>query len=182
MLQLYIRGTEDNGKVLFDESTNKFLSVKGQFIQLEHSLLSISAWESKWKVPFLNSPKNAEQTIDYIRCMTLTPNVNPLLYQCIGVEEIKKVQAYIDDNKTATWFNNKDKSGGSKIVTSERLYSWMVVLGIPFECQTWHLSRLLVLIRACDELNAPPKKMSRSETAAYYKQKHAAQRASRGRR
>ena len=182
MLQLHIRGTDESGVVLFDEANNKFISAKSQTIELEHSLLAISAWESKWKVPFLGDDRSGEQLLDYIRCMTLTPDVDPNLYRCITPKEIAQVQAYINDPHTATWFNDKDTKPNHKVITAERLYSWMVQLNIPFECASWHLSNLLILIRACNELNNPPEKMSRSATAAYYKQQRAARRKAHSRR
>lgn len=182
MLSLTIKGTDESGVILFDEATNRFISVKTRTIQLEHSLISISRWESKWKVPFLGTRLTHEQTIDYIRCMTLTSGVDDNLYQCITDNDIITVQKYIEDNKTATWFKDDDsKRPNHKVITSERIYSWMVSLQIPFECEKWHLSRLMVLIRACSELNEPPKKMSRAETAAMYRAKHAAKHKPHGR-
>ena len=181
MLPLSIRGTDTSGVILFDESTNRFISVKGRTIQLEHSLISISKWESKWKIPFLGSKLDREQTIDYIRCMTLTAGVDDNLYQCITDADILEVQKYISEDKTATWFKDDGKPPNHKVITSERIYSWMVQLNIPFECEKWHLSRLMILIRACNELNEPPKKRSRAETAAMYRARHAAKHKTHGR-
>jgi len=182
VLQLHIQGTDKSGVLLFDEETNRFITAKSRTIQLEHSLISISKWESKWKVPFIGTELTHEQTIDYIRCMTLTSGVDDNLYACISDANIREVQAYITDEKTATWFReDKNQKPDYKVVTSERLYSWMVALNIPFECEKWHLSRLMVLIKACSELNAPPKKRSRAESAARYRAQHASRRRRRGR-
>lgn len=182
MLQLRIKGTEESGVVLFDEQTNRFITAKSRTIQLEHSLISISKWESKWKIPFVGTQLTREQTIDYIRCMTLSSNVDDNLYSCITDDDVLAVQKYISDERTATWFrDDKDKKEDHKVLTSERIYSWMVVLNIPFECEKWHLSRLMILIRAVSELNAPPKKRSRAESAAHYRAQHAARRRRRGR-
>jgi hypothetical protein len=182
VLQLHIKGTDESGVVLFDEQTNKFITAKSRTIQLEHSLISISKWESKWKVPFIGTQLTHEQTIDYIRCMTLNSGVDENLYACVSDENVRAVQQYITDEKTATWFReDKDKKQDYKVLTSERIYSWMVVLNIPFECEKWHLSRLMILIKAVGELNAPPKKRSRAESAAYYRAQHAARRKRRGR-
>lgn len=138
---------------VYDESTNMFSYIKGQTIVLEHSLVSVSKWESKWKIPFLSSEdKTASQTIDYIRCMTITQNVNPILYNNLTQSMLEKIQKYINDPMTATWFSNRNKQNSSKrVVTSELIYYWMIESGIPMECQKWHLNRLLTLIEVCNE-------------------------------
>lgn len=160
MLQLDIPGTE-----LFDETTNTFITFPGKTIQLEHSLVSISKWEARWKKPFLaKEPMTKEQSMDYIKCMTITPNVDPKLYDYIPTRLIKEVDQYVSDSMTATWFNEDGKGKKSnEVVTSEIIYYWMVSLNIPFECQKWHLNRLLTLIRVCNIKNQPPKKMSKKD-------------------
>lgn len=160
MLQIIIPTTE-----LFDEQTNEFVVVKGQKLQLEHSLVSISKWESKWNKVFLDKqPKTVEETIDYIKCMTLTPNVSPLVYKCVTNANIQEINKYIEAPMTATYFSENQKGRGSREkVTSELIYYWMIALQIPFECQKWHLNRLLTLIRICNIKNAPPKKMSKRQ-------------------
>ena len=139
---------------LFDESTNSFSYVKGQTISLEHSLVSISKWESTWKEPFLSDKqKTREQTLDYIKCMTITQNVNPLLYKNLSKSIIDTVQNYMNDPMTATWFNktpNQQQSKG-RVITSELIYYWMIEAGIPMECQKWHINRLMTLIQVCNE-------------------------------
>ena len=162
MLKITIPSSE-----LFDESTNRFITVKGRELQLEHSLVSVSKWESKWKKPFLgDKPKTREETIDYIRCMTITQNVDPSVYLGISDRNIQDVNAYIDDPMTATTFKNRTRKSNRQIVTSEIIYYWMISLEIPMECQKWHLNRLLTLIRVCDEKNQPGKKKSRKEIMA----------------
>lgn len=141
---------------LYDEKNEEFIDIPAQTICLEHSLVSVSKWESKWHKPFLDKryPKTQEEIIDYIRCMTITQNVNPNVYYLLSSSNINKVQAYIEDSMTATWFSdNKRSQGRSRVVTSELIYYWMVALQIPFECQKWHLNRLLTLIRVCNEEN-----------------------------
>lgn len=151
----------------FDERTNRFVTVKGQEIQLEHSLVSVSKWESKWKKPFLGKDvKTVEETIDYIRCMTITQNVNPDVYKNLSNENILEVNRYIDDPMTATTFKNNGRKASHQILTSEIIYYWMISLAIPMECQKWHLNRLLTLIRVCDEKNTPGRKKSRQEIIA----------------
>lgn len=160
MLRIVIPESE-----LFNEQTGEFISVKKQTLQLEHSLVSLSKWESKWHKPFLGKEdKTFDETIDYIRCMTLSQNVDPNAYMFLTQENIKEINDYIGDPMTATTFSN-DQSGRNnrEIITSELVYYWMVALNIPFECQKWHLNRLLTLIRVCDIKNQPPKKRSQGQ-------------------
>lgn len=149
----------------YDEATNTFLTSKEQKLTLEHSLVSISKWESKWKKPFISrDKKTVEETIDYIRCMTITKNVNPDAYYGIPIELIQKINEYIDDPMTATWINSREpKRYSRQIITSELIYYWMVSYRIPIECQKWHLNRLLMLIQVCDEKNKPEKKMTQRQ-------------------
>lgn len=154
---------------LFD-GVGSFINTKEQTLQLEHSLVSLSKWEAKWHKPYLSKkPMSLEETIDYIRCMTLTQNVDPNVYRAITPAILKTVTEYIDAPMTATTFSNRKRGGGRKIVTSEVLYYWMISYGIPFECQKWHLNRLLTLINVCNAEGAPPQKLSRAEVAAQYK-------------
>lgn len=161
MLQLTIPAIE-----LWDEKSQEFVSRKEKTLQLEHSLVSISKWESKWHKPFLSKTHMTdEETVDYIRCMTITQNVDSEDYNYITDENIKQVQDYIESPMTATWFKeekNKNKTSNEQ-VTNELIYYWMIALGIPIECQKWHLNRLLTLIRVCSAKNQPAKKMSQKE-------------------
>lgn len=165
----------------FVESTSSFVHIKEQKLQLEHSLVSISKWEAKWHKPFLSKePKTTEETIDYIRCMTITPNVDPMVYAGLSKDNIEDINAYIENPMTATWFNkeNLPKGRGSEeIVTSEIIYYWMIALQIPPEYQKWHLNRLLTLIQVCNIKNQPPKKMKKSEIIERNKRLNAARRA-----
>ena len=147
----------------WDESKQEFVSTKEQTLQLEHSLVSLSKWESKWCKPFLDTEKTTEEIIDYIRCMTLTQNVNPEVYRCLTNENIEQINNYINAPMTATKFSDNGGSRSREIITSELIYYWMIALDIPFECQKWHINRLLTLIRVCNIKNTPPKKMGRDE-------------------
>lgn len=149
----------------WDETAQEFISVKEQTLQLEHSLVSLSKWESKWCRAFLSrQPKSHEETIDYIRCMTLTQNVDPRVYAGLTNENVSQINKYVDAPMSATFFSEETKrSGPGEQVTSELIYYWMIALGIPFECQKWHLNRLLTLIRVCNIKNQPPKKHSAKE-------------------
>lgn len=162
MLQITIPKSE-----IFNEYTGEFTYIKEQTLQLEHSLISLSKWESKWCKSFLNtSDKTAEEVLDYVKCMTITQNVNPLAYQFLSAENLKKINEYINAPMTATTFSNDKTSRRSReIITSEVLYYDMISLGIPFECQKWHLNRLITLIRVCSVKSQPPKKMGRTELA-----------------
>ena len=150
---------------LWDESKQEFIHTKEQTLQLEHSLVSLSKWESKWEKPFLDERKDKsfEEIIDYIRCMTITQNVDPLVYRFLSKENIREINDYIGASMTATTFPKENVVGCGEIVTSELIYYWMVSFGIPFECQKWHINRLLTLIRVCNIKNRPAKSMSTRE-------------------
>jgi hypothetical protein len=160
MLHITIPGVEQ-----WDEVKQEFITTKEHTLQLEHSLVSLSKWESKWCKPFLTmNTRTFEETADYIRCMTITQNVDPNVYNYIPDEIIEQVNTYINASLTATTINKINKSkGGSEQPTSELIYYWMIANNIPFECQKWHLSRLLTLIEVCSVKNQPPKKMSQRE-------------------
>ena len=161
MLEITIPATE-----LWDEINEEFITTKEQTLRLEHSLVSLSKWESKWCKPFLSKTnKTDEEMLDYVRCMTLTQNVPDEVYRCLTDDNIRKIYEYIDAPMTATWFNDDKTKGTSRgeQTTSELIYYWMIALNIPFECQKWHLNRLLTLIRVCNIKNQPPKKMSKRD-------------------
>lgn len=161
MLRLTIPKTE-----LWDDKNSEFFYVKEQTLTLEHSLVSLSKWEANWNKPFLTKDKKTdEETIDYIKCMTITQNVDPIVYALLRDEHITKINNYIDAPMTATWFSSEDdkKTGNSEQVTSELIYYWMIALNIPFECQKWHLNRLLTLVKVCNIKNQPKKKRTIKE-------------------
>lgn len=160
MLQITIPDTE-----LWDEQKQEFINVKKQTLQLEHSLVSLSKWESKWRKAFLTKKeKNAEEILDYIRCMTLTQNVKPEVYKCLSNKHFTAIKDYIESPMTATVFSESTNTkGSSEVATSELIYYWMIALNIPFECQKWHINRLLTLIKVCSIKNSPPKKRSARE-------------------
>lgn len=160
MLQITIPGRE-----LFNEQTQEFIYTEEQTLQLEHSLISLAKWESKWCKAFLSKQeKTYEETIDYIRCMTITPNVKPEVYYNLTAENVKEINAYIEAPMTATYFSEDPHGKPSReTITNELIYYWMISLNIPPEYQKWHLNRLLTLIKVCNIKNAPPKKMSRRE-------------------
>lgn len=150
----------------------EFVDFKGVDLSLEHSLISLQKWEAKWHKPYLSDvEKTEEEIIDYIRCMTLTPNVDPDIYYYLPKNIIREIAEYINDPMTATTFTthnptNNRPTGKKEVVTSEIIYYWMIEFGIPMEYRKWHLNQLLTLIRVCELKNTPQKKMSRSEMLA----------------
>ena len=162
MLEIIIPGLE-----LYNEETNEFTCYDDVKLELEHSLVSISKWESKWCKPFLDGKdKTLDEIVDYVRCMTISDNVKSDVYDRLTEENLVVINEYIGRPMTATTFSNERKSTGREIITSEIIYYWMVSFNIPFECQYWHLNRLLTLIKVCNVKNNPPKKMSQKEILA----------------
>lgn len=149
----------------WDEINERFISTKEQKLVLEHSLVSLSKWESKWCKPFFSrQEKTHEEIIDYVRCMTITQNVSSEIYKYLTRDNLKQINEYIDAPMTATWFSEeKNKTGKNKQITSEIIYYWMIAFNIPSEYQKWHLNKLMTLIRVCDIKNRPQKKRSRKE-------------------
>lgn len=172
MLKLIIPETE-----LFDDRTGEFINIDRTVLTLEHSLISISKWESNWELPFINTThKTIEQTIDYVKCMTITPNINPNVYRCLTDAHIKTVDEYIAKSMTATTFSDKNKGGRNKKITSEEIYYQMIELGIPVEFEKWHLNRLLTLIHVCTSYKTPSKRRSTSDIIRDHKAINAANR------
>lgn len=163
---------------IYDEEREEFINTRKETFQIEHSLVSLAKWESKWNLPFLGkTPKTKEQIIDYVRCMTITQNVNPEIYDNIPQPILTDISEYICAPMTATWFSErKDTRANSEAITAEIVYYWMVTHHIPMECQKWHFNRLLTLIRVCNVKNAPPKKMNKKEMLAERRQLNAARR------
>jgi len=160
MLKITIPETE-----LWDEANQEFITTKEQTLELEHSLVSLSKWESKWCKPFLSKEgKTREESVDYIKCMTITPNVDDDTYNYLTNENINQINKYIEAPMTATWFNETNNQKNSREqVTAELIYYWMIALSIPPEYQNWHLNRLLTLIKVCNIKNQTPKKRSKRD-------------------
>lgn len=147
-------------KEYWDEVHERFVETKEQTLELEHSLVALSKWEAKWHKSFLKKrERSTEEMIDYIRCMTLTKNVDPRIYSSLTVKNINDVIDYLEDPMTATYITEDKKTTGSKeTVTAELIYYWMISYNIPVAFENWHLNRLLTLIRVCDIKNSPKKK------------------------
>ena len=154
---------------LFNPQTNEFIPVKKTTLLLEHSLVAISKWESEWEIPFFSkTPKTNEQVMHYIKCMTLTKNVDPHVYDILTNENLQEIKAYIDKKQTATTISKHAKSNSREIVTSELIYYSMITQNIPKEFEKWPINRLLTLIDVCAIKNAPPKKRGFKQTQDYY--------------
>lgn len=164
MLTLKVSGEE-----FFNEETQEFTSVDDVVLELEHSLVSLSKWESKFRKAFLGpEPKTQEETLGYVEAMILNPNVSPSVLQRLDSSHFKLINDYIDSPQSATTFNNlaPGPRGRPEIITSELIYYWMIAFTIPFECENWHLNRLFALIQICNIKNSKQKKMSPGEIAA----------------
>lgn len=163
MLKIIVPGAD-----LFNEATQEFLIEPDFTLELEHSLVSLSKWESIFEKPFLGKEdKTVAEVLGYIKAMTLTPEVPEEIFSRLSSKNFKEIDDYINQKMTATWFSelpNQPKS--REVITSELIYYWMITFQIPFECETWHLNRLFTLIQICNIKQAKPQKMSRSEIAA----------------
>lgn len=170
-----------NGGELYDERTGRFIVSKPVTIRLEHSLISISKWESKWHKPFLDtSVKSLDEELDYIRCMSIDGDLDDMVLNSLSASDFEAIRAYVGDPMTATTFKKDTQRGKKEVITSEIIYYWMVSLEIPFECEKWHLNRLLTLIKVCNIKNSPSKKMKKRDQLAQQRALNASRRARSG--
>lgn len=179
MLTLIVPGTE-----MFDERTSEFVTHGDVTLELEHSLVSLSKWESKYEKPFLgDEKKTTEEVIGYVEAMFLSETFPVEILQKLSEENFKQINDYIDAKMTATWFSDQPSAPRSRdVITAELIYYWMIVFTIPFECQYWHLNRLFTLIRVCNLKQSKPEKMSRNEIAARNRELNAQRRSQLGTR
>lgn len=182
MLEIHVKAGPS--KEFWDPKKEEFIYIeeldRDYDLSLEHSLISISLWESKWHMPFISKEAHTEeQTIHYIKCMTINKNVPDAVYDHMTLEDVKKISDYIHDPMTATTVSDfpGENRKSRQVITSEVIYSWMVGLQIPWEAQKWHLNRLLKLVEVCNAQNTPPKKMSKNEIMRRNKELNAARRA-----
>lgn len=177
MLRIIIEGDE-----VFNDETQTFDTINDVVFDLEHSLISLSKWESEYQKPFLSpGAKTSEEIFGYLKAMVVTPNLDPdVLYDC-SQDNIDKIQKYIDSSQSATTFGvMPDRRGPGEVITSELIYYWLVSFNIPFECQYWHLNRLFSLIRICNIKSGKPRKMSRNDIAQRNRDLNAQRRAELG--
>lgn len=159
MLEITIQGYE-----LYNDATQEFTTYPEKKIELEHSLMSIAKWESRWHKPFLSATqKEVEEINDYVKCMTLTKGVPDSSYSFITAAQYQEINNYISDPMTATKIKEEKGKGSGEVMTSELIYYYMIASNIPMECQKWHINRLMTLIRVCSIKNQPPKKQNQSE-------------------
>lgn len=177
MLTITTKGNE-----FYDEASEKFVTQNQKTVDLEHSLVSLSKWESKFKKAFLGiEEKTPEEIIEYVYMMILTPNVDQSILFEFSEENYQQIKDYIDSPQTATTFNEiNQRKGRSEIITSEIIYFWMISFNVPFVCENWHLNRLLTLIRVCNAKNSKQKKMSKSQIAQRNRELNAQRRAQSG--
>jgi hypothetical protein len=153
---------------VWDEAKEEFVQFQGESLLLEHSLVSLSKWEESTEKPFLVKEEHTiEETIEYIKFMTISPVNNPFVYELLTQEHFDQISAYIDKKMTATWFREtKQQRPSTEAITAEILYYYMIALNIPMECQYWHLNKLLTLIKVTNLKNAPEEKKGRRTNIA----------------
>jgi len=162
VLTILVPGTE-----LWDESSQEFKTTEDYSLELEHSLVSLSKWESIVEKPFLNNgEKTNEEILFYIKCMTISPGVPSDVYVRLTKDNYNDINNYLNAKMTATWFNDDKQQRNREVITTELIYYWMFSLQIPIECETWHINRLFTLIRVFSVKNTPGRKMSRKDLAA----------------
>jgi hypothetical protein len=162
MLRIIIEAVE-----AFDDNTQTFITFDEVVVELEHSLLSVSKWESKHQIPFLSpGKKSKEEIIDYLKDMVITPDIGLDALDRCSQKNLVEIQEYIDSSQSATTFGEMpERRGRGEVITSELIYYWMIAFNVPFECQQWHLNRLFALIRICNIKNSKQKKIPRHELA-----------------
>lgn len=156
---------------LWDETRDEFIPVKERTLSLEHSLVSLSKWESKWHKPFLSpEEKTREELTDYIRCMILDDlsdeELETIIY-ALTPSDIKQVEQYLAEEQTATKFpeeKNNPEPQSNELMTSELIYYYLGQIQCPFiPTENWNLSRVLTLIRVGSFKSKPEKKLNQKE-------------------
>jgi hypothetical protein len=156
----------------YDETTQKFV-LTTERVQLEHSLATVSKWESEFEKPFLGvDEKKREEIVAYIEMMIQDPKPTPEILLGLVKNHHEVIQRYIDRKMSGTRIAEIKKQGGRReVITSELIYSWMVEMNIPFETQHWHLNRLITLIRVISVKRSPKRKMTAAERHALNRQR-----------
>lgn len=174
MLEITTREDE-----FYDERADKFIQIPACTLTLEHSLISLAKWESRWHKPYFDGlAKSSAEDLDYIKCMVIGNVKDDHVFSTLSTENIYTIKEYINNPMTATTFQKKTSGKNKKeVTTAETLYAHMFAHRIPMDCQKWHLNRLLTLLRVCDLQNAPREKMSKKQTASWNAEQNAARRA-----
>jgi hypothetical protein len=179
MLSINVDGDE-----FYNEEINEFTIVGGFELKLEHSLISLSKWESKFQKPFLSSSdKSPEEILSYVKFMSLDDSVGFEQINQLSQENLEEINAYVESPQSATTFGelpSQKSYRGNEVITAELIYYWLVAFNIPFECESWHLNRLFSLIRICNIKNSSPKKVSRHEAASRNRELNAKRKAELG--
>ena len=177
MLELIVPMSEG-----FNEETQEFVTVDAFKLEMEHSLVSLSKWESEFQKPFLHTKdKTAEEIYRYVKLMTLTPDVPDEVFLALTERNVREIDAYLDSKQTATWFTeDPNQKPSQEIITSEVIYYWMFSSGIDKSCEEWNLNRLFTLIKVFSEKNKPQKKMSKAKLAQQHRDLNAQRRAQLG--
>ena len=169
MLDIFIPENE-----LYDSERRVFIKIKPVTLRMEHSLVSLYKWEAKFHKPFLESDKTPAEMLEYFKCMTVNKNLDPVYFNFLTSDDVLMIDSYMNESMTATTISNVPNKGKGETWTAELIYYYMIVNGIPIECQKWHLNQLFTLIRVCSVKNGPQEKMSKSEIMRQNKELNAA--------
>ena len=143
MLRIVIDGEEE-----WDSENEEFVYPNRVVIKLEHSLVSLSKWESRFEKPFLSEDsKTTEELAGYVECMILDTDEPEKFVSMLTQEHVDRIQTYIDSKQTATWFNEKPSAPNRQVITNEVIYYWLFSAGLDISCQHWHLNRLFTQLR-----------------------------------
>ena len=156
---------------LWDESRGEFISIKEHKLTLEHSLVSLTKYESNWHTPFLSpEEKTQEQVMDYIRCMVMGDDYDDNFIYALTPQDLKKIETYIATDQTASTIpeeKNNTEPKSNELMTSELIYYYLgQIQCLTPTIENWHLSRTLTLIRIASWKQKPEKELNKKEALA----------------
>lgn len=168
---------------IFDDELEEFRQFGADEITFEHSLYTIARYEEATHKPYYDTRSDEDNLFSYMPYMAIKPPKDPSAFFRIPQDELAKLKSWMEDSHTATWFSkDDDNSPEREIVTAELIYYWMTEYRIPFECERWHINRLMTLIQVCARKKSPPKQKSQAEIIREHRalnQKRRAERAAR---